>query len=69
MFYVEMSWQDPPLHVLAVCKEIDLVRRLLDYAGRLSARSVTHSCLHVLGAKAGASKYPWAPYFVQSNYI
>ena len=59
--------QVPPLHVLAVCSETNLVQRLMDYAARLAARAVTHTSLHVLGANVTASPYPWAPYFLHGT--
>ena len=59
--------QVPPLHVLAVCSETNLVQRLMDYVARLAARAVTHTSLHVLGANVTASPYPWAPYFLHGT--
>ncbi|XP_070198242.1 minichromosome maintenance domain-containing protein 2-like isoform X2 [Littorina saxatilis] len=59
----------PAMHVLAVCTETQLAQRLMDYASRLMTRTTTHTSLHVLGVKATASLYPWAPYFLQAGSL
>ncbi|XP_076447179.1 minichromosome maintenance domain-containing protein 2-like [Babylonia areolata] len=64
-----LTSEDPLLHVLVTGAEAQLAQRLMNYAAPLATRHVTHTSLHVLGAKAGTSPYPWAPYFVQAGSL
>ncbi|XP_025087962.1 minichromosome maintenance domain-containing protein 2-like isoform X2 [Pomacea canaliculata] len=59
----------PPLHVLSVSRETDIVQRLMVYCCRLAARAICHSSLNILGAKISSNRYQWSPYFVQGSLV
>ncbi|KAL8617118.1 hypothetical protein ACOMHN_014288 [Nucella lapillus] len=58
--------EEPLLHVLVSGTETHLAQRLMELAVTLAPRHFTHTSLHVLGAKATTSRYPWASYFVSA---
>ncbi|XP_056010185.1 minichromosome maintenance domain-containing protein 2-like [Ostrea edulis] len=61
--------QAQPMHLLAVCRDTEILHRLLQYAMQFTRRSLAHSSGNHLAAKVIPDKYNSSNYFIEGGSL